>query len=671
MTRKSPRYNINVELECCRRDHPCTSPALPAQMAQRPHRAGLSAMTLATAVLLAILGFVAGDMQYHNYLEKFPSGLLPLEKEHDVSIHYNATSLQHSGDWVEVSVQGVARPHRDDILALYAPADAHLHGAAPVKYEYVRADARYLKHGHATLSLRLINLRVDMRFVLVRGGDGGTPKLVGEGPVLPNANPNELTGIHLMPGHRPVDMLVQWTTRDVGEPFVRFGTAPDDLRFAIPATTETYSRREMCGAPASGAGWLDPGALHTAVMAGLTPDTRYYYVVGDAQGAPHERTSAPRSFLSHPGVGPHLSVSVLGVADQGVGEPDGALAAMEYQPALAVAARMLADARAGHAGFGAEGGGDADGRAPRRQPYRMVLHNGDISYARGYGALWDTFLFQQRAVLEAMPAATSIANHERDWPGQAFYRTSDDSGGECGVPYYKRFPMPRPNLAPDQAFYSFDFGPAHFAVMSSEHDYTAGSPQHLWLAGDLAAVDRERTPWLILMGHRPLYIDANDFYWPTGKQTTAIQLQTALEYLLREHAVDLVLAGHHHSYQRTCAVHKGRCMKHSHGHHRSHHGTVHVCFGHGGADLTPNGFDETPTWIDYENMEVHGHIRLHMNGTHLHMQALESAGGTVFDELWLTQPQKKHKHRAGAEGLQAAEQAARTSGRADARVAAA
>lgn len=120
-------------------------------------------------------------------------------------------------------------------------------------------------------------------------------------------------------------------------------------------------------------------------------------------------------------------------------------------------------------------------------------------------------------------------------------------------------------------------------------------------------------------------------------------------------------------------------------------------------------------------MEVHGHIRLHMNGTHLHMQALESAGvcvfvcvvvwwgvqpgvlmlmgapaandeafkahihaclridsiparragGTVFDELWLTQPQKKHKHRGGAEGLQAAEQAARTSGRADARVAAA
>lgn len=28
-------------------------------------------------------------------------------------------------------------------------------------------------------------------------------------------------------------------------------------------------------------------------------------------------------------------------------------------------------------------------------------------------------------------------------------------------------------------------------------------------------------------------------------------------------------------------------------------------------------------------MEVHGHIRLHMNGTHLHMQALESAGVCV------------------------------------------
>lgn len=127
------------------------SPELPGPMAQQLPRAGLVPLALAAGVLLALLGGVAGDMEFHNYLEKFPSSPLPLEKEHSVEIRYNTSSLQHSGDWIEVSVQGVAHPHRKDILALYAPADAHLHGAAPVKYEYVRAADEYLKKGRATL----------------------------------------------------------------------------------------------------------------------------------------------------------------------------------------------------------------------------------------------------------------------------------------------------------------------------------------------------------------------------------------------------------------------------------------------------------------------------------------------------------------------------------------
>lgn len=432
-------------------------------------------------------------------------------------------------------------------------------------------------------------------------------------------------------------MLVQWTSKNGTLPFVRFGYRPGKLIFSIPATTETYTRAQLCGAPANAEGWIDPGQLHTAVLSGLTPETRYYYAVGTGLGTHLERLSEVHSFLSHPGVGPDLSVSVLAVADQGVGEPDGARAAMEYQPALRVARSMEADFRRGHPGL--------DGAKPRG--YRMVLHNGDISYARGYGALWDTFLFQQRELMTRVPVVTSIANHERDWPGQAFYFTSADSGGECGVPYYARFPMPRPNLAPDQAFYSFDFGPAHVAVMSTEHDYTPGSDQHLWLSGDLAAVDRSRTPWLILMGHRPMYIDANDFDYPGGKQTTAIEMRTALEVLLRLHRVDLVLTGHHHSYQRTCAVHLNRCVRpHAH-EHRSTHGTVHVTFGHGGADLTANGFDRTPRWIKFEDFSTHGHVRLHMNGSHLHLQAIESEQGAVFDEVMLVHKKKKHGHGKG------------------------
>lgn len=138
---------------------------------------------------------------------------------------------------------------------------------------------------------------------------------------------------------------MQWTTRDVGSPVVTYGTEPGRHIFAAPATTDTYTRGQMCGAPANREGWMDPGSIHTAAMTGLLPGQRYYYSVGDlASGV----FSPERSFVAHPGVGRHLQVHMLGVADQGVGEPDGSTAAMEFQPALQVGNMMIQDVLKGH-----------------------------------------------------------------------------------------------------------------------------------------------------------------------------------------------------------------------------------------------------------------------------------------------------------------------------------
>lgn len=38
--------------------------------------------------------------------------------------------------------------------------------------------------------------------------------------------------------------------------------------------------------------------------------------------------------------------------------------------------------------------------------------------------------------------------------------------------------------------WSYDVGLIHFVGMSTEHDYTVGSEQYLWLEADLAGVDR-------------------------------------------------------------------------------------------------------------------------------------------------------------------------------------
>lgn len=56
-----------------------------------------------------------------------------------------------------------------------------------------------------------------------------------------------------------------------------------------------------------------------------------------------------------------------------------------------------------------------------------------------------------------------------------------------------------------------------------------------------------------LAGHRPLYLDSTDDSpdpLSSSEQAAARLLRSHLEPLLNKYHVDMVLAGHHHSYQR-------------------------------------------------------------------------------------------------------------------------
>ena len=77
---------------------------------------------------------------------------------------------------------------------------------------------------------------------------------------------------------------MQWVTRDARQPAVQWGTAPGQLSQSAVGDSTTYTRADMCGPPANTTGWVEPGLLHGAVMAGLAPSTRYYYRYGDQVG---------------------------------------------------------------------------------------------------------------------------------------------------------------------------------------------------------------------------------------------------------------------------------------------------------------------------------------------------------------------------------------------------
>ena len=59
-------------------------------------------------------------------------------------------------------------------------------------------------------------------------------------------------------------------------------------------------------------------------------------------------------------------------------------------------------------------------------------------------------------------------------------------------------------------WFSFDHGPVHFVIVNTELAFDtilAGQTitQLQWLSHDLTRVDRTLTPWIVWMGHRPMF----------------------------------------------------------------------------------------------------------------------------------------------------------------------
>lgn len=77
------------------------------------------------------------------------------------------------------------------------------------------------------------------------------------------------------------EISVQWVTKDVGTPTVRYGMSPDGLTSSKTGNTTSYIRQDMCGPPANSYGWIDPGTMNNVVLTNLTPSTTYYYSYGD------------------------------------------------------------------------------------------------------------------------------------------------------------------------------------------------------------------------------------------------------------------------------------------------------------------------------------------------------------------------------------------------------
>lgn len=107
-------------------------------------------------------------------------------------------------------------------------------------------------------------------------------------------------------------------------------------------------------------------------------------------------------------------------------------------------------------------------------------------------------------------------------------------------------------------------------------------------------MDRSVTPWLIVGGHRPFYVSTTYAGTKDSDATVAAELREALEELLVRHRVDMVWAGHHHSYQRSCKLRRSQCVEDAAD--GGYVAPVYVVAGHAGAALCNFPPTAEPYW---------------------------------------------------------------------------
>ncbi len=245
------------------------------------------------------------------------------------------------------------------------------------------------------------------------------------------------------------------------------------------------------------------------------------------------------------------------------------------------------------------------GKPSRAGEFLLTL--GDNAYSSGTDAEFQSNMFKpMAAVLRQTPLFPTPGNHE--------YVTN------LAKPYLDAFYLPANNPAKSERFYSFDWGPVHFASLDSNcrtftvSDCTTAS-QKAWLAQDLAATTR---PWKIVFFHHPI--------WSSGEHGSTAAMQREFTPLFEQYKVDLVLTGHDHNYERSKPM-KGTAVA-------SSGGIPYIVVGSGGATLRTFPSSQ-PSWSAFRDNTNVGYLDVVVDGGTLTAKFITS-NDTVRDSLTLT-----------------------------------
>uniref|UniRef100_A0A0D6QXJ8 Purple acid phosphatase n=1 Tax=Araucaria cunninghamii TaxID=56994 RepID=A0A0D6QXJ8_ARACU len=177
---------------------------------------------------------------------------------------------------------------------------------------------------------------------------------------------------------------------------------------------------------------------------------------------------------------------------------------------------------------------------------QTVLYVGDLSYADNYpfhdNRRWDTWGRFVEKSAAYQPWIWTAGNHEIDFVPEI---------GETQPfkPYRYRYHVPyRASNSTIPFWYSIKRASAYIIVLSSYSAYGKYTPQYKWLEKEFPKVDRNETPWLIVLMHSPWY-NSNNYHYMEGESMRVMYEPWFIKY-----KVDIVFAGHVHAYERSKRV---------------------------------------------------------------------------------------------------------------------
>ncbi|CAN5766562.1 hypothetical protein BH24ACI5_BH24ACI5_08860 [soil metagenome] len=291
----------------------------------------------------------------------------------------------------------------------------------------------------------------------------------------------------------PTSMVVRWRTSAPVVGRVQFGPSPGVI---AGSAQETSARTE-----------------HEVHLTGLTPDTLYYYSVGTPTTTMAGGTSF--QFKTSPPAGTRRPTRVWVTGDSGTADPN---------------ARAVRDAYTAFTGS---------------RPTDLWLMLGDNAYDDGLDHEYQAAVFDMYpAMLRKTVLWPTLGNHDG---------YGADSATNTG-PYYDIFTLPKQGEAGGlasgtEAYYSFDYANIHFVCLESfETNRLTEGPMLTWLQRDLAA---NTQPWVIVFFHHPPYSKGSH---NSDIEIELVQMRQNALPILENFGVDLVLAGHSHSYERSFLI---------------------------------------------------------------------------------------------------------------------